>query len=780
MRIIENLNFNWLFSETFDEKHLEDFRDQSGFVLVDIPHPGHVRPFNYLDEPPVFGPCTYVKIINVKKEFEGRIVQIRFEGVAHAADVYLNGKFVLRHEGGYTEFTADLSAFLKFGEDNYLTVVADDSENPNIPPFGGFADFLGYGGIYREVQMEILEPEHLNDLVVKSFGINQGFSVAASASGEDGEIMVELRDGSDLKFQNRYPMKDGKAFAECLVTDLHLWDINDPHLYDIKVTLIKDGEDKDEKTIRFGFRKAEFAKNGFYLNNQPLKLRGLNRHQSFPYVGYAMPKSAQIKDADILKYDLGVNIVRTSHYPVSRHFLDRCDEIGLLVFEEIPGWQHIGEDQFRTNVLKDVASMIERDRHHPSIILWGVRINESDDCEPLYKTANALAKNLDDTRQTGGVRCIKHSQFFEDVYTYNDFTNAGGKAVLEKPNRVKKNVPYLVTEHNGHMFPTKKYDDEPHWLEQALRHYRVIEAAAKDPNISGTIGWCMNDYNTHNEFGSGDKICYHGVLDMFRLFKPAGYVYASQGDAKPVLEVLTSLNSGEYPGSLQKQAVLATNCDLVKVYKDGRFIGDHHPNPKSALSHPLIIITDFIGSLLEEDEKMSHRDAEFVKKLLRKIKNEDVFPLNLKVGMLYILRKYHYTLQAATGLYFKYTKSGNEWRFVGYQNGQPVKTVIKGKQSSTAYQMSADSQILRVGATYDVTRIVVRKVDQNQNVLDYAFEGAMIQTEGGIDLIGPNLASLVGGEMAFWVRTNGKGPTGNIKVTVGNQELTKQVKIGVE
>ncbi|HBP25624.1 MAG TPA: beta-galactosidase, partial [Acholeplasmatales bacterium] len=599
-------------------------------------------------------------------------------------------------------------------------------------------------------------------------------------SAEEAEIVVELRDGSDLKFQNRYSLKNGKAFAECLATDLRLWDISDPHLYDIKVALIKNREAIDEKAIRFGFRKAEFTKDGFFLNRQFLKLRGLNRHQSYPYVGYAMPKSAQIKDADILKYDLGVNIVRTSHYPVSRHFLDRCDEIGLLVFEEIPGWQHLGEDQFRANVLNDVRSMIERDRHHPSIILWGVRINESDDCESLYKATNALAKSLDDTRPTGGVRCIKNSQFLEDVYTYNDFTHAGGKMVLEKPRRVKKNVPYLVTEHNGHMFPTKRFDDEPHRVEQALRHYRVMEAAAKDPSISGTIGWCMNDYNTHNEFGSGDKICYHGVLDMFRLFKPAGHVYSSQGDGKPVLEVLTSLNSGEYPGSLLKEAVIATNCDLVKVYKDGRFIGDHRPDPKSVLSHPLLIITDFIGNLLEEEEKMSHRDAEFVKRLLRKIKNEDVFPLNLKVGMLYIMRKYHYALQAATGLYFKYTKSGNEWRFVGYKDGQPVKTVIKGKQTDSAYQIFADAEILRVGATFDTTRIVVRKVDQNQNLLDYAFEGAMVQTAGGIGLIGPNLVSLVGGELAFWVKTNQKGPIGTIKVTVGNQELTKQVKIEVE
>ena len=124
----------------------------------------------------------------------------------------------------------------------------------------------------------------------------------------------------------------------------------------------------DEKIIIFGFRDAQFRKDGFYLNGKKLKIRGLNRHQSYPYVGYAMPKSMQVMDADILKYELGLNAVRTSHYPQSHDFIDRCDELGLLVFTELPGWQYIGNDEWKEQAIKNTEDMVLQYRNHPSII----------------------------------------------------------------------------------------------------------------------------------------------------------------------------------------------------------------------------------------------------------------------------------------------------------------------------------------------------------------------------------------------------------------------------
>jgi beta-galactosidase len=246
-------------------------------------------------------------------------------------------------------------------------------------------------------------------------------------------------------------------------------------------------------------------------------------------VGYAMPKSMQELDAEILKKDLGVHLVRTSHYPQSKWFLDACDRLGLLVFEEIPGWQHIGDEQFKEISKYNLKRMIKRDRNHPSIILWGVRINESRDDTTFYSEMNKIAHLYDETRPTGGVRNFQKSELLEDVYTYNDFIHNGQNRGLSDPTEVlPRKAPYLVTEFNGHMFPTKTSDPEDRRVSHALRHSKVLSEMMESTKISGAIGWCMTDYNTHGDFGSGDRICHHGVLNMFRQKKLAAYVYSSR------------------------------------------------------------------------------------------------------------------------------------------------------------------------------------------------------------------------------------------------------------
>ncbi|PJF20648.1 MAG: hypothetical protein CUN56_15110, partial [Phototrophicales bacterium] len=252
------------------------------------------------------------------------------------------------------------------------------------------------------------------------------------------------------------------------VTGFALWTLDEPNLYTAEIIIKRDGEAVDRIEERFGFREAAFKEDGFYLNGEKIYLRGLNRHQTYPYIGSAAPERLQKRDADIIKYDLGCNIVRTSHYPQSPYFLDRCDEIGLLVFEEIPGWQHVGDEGWQALALRDLQVMIERDRNRPAIVLWGVRINESLDNDEFYEKTNALARKLDPTRQTGGVRFFQQSNFLEDVFTFNDFSN-GVESPLHRP--------HLITEFAGHMYPTKTWDNEDRVLEHALLHTRVHNQA---------------------------------------------------------------------------------------------------------------------------------------------------------------------------------------------------------------------------------------------------------------------------------------------------------------
>lgn len=348
---------------------------------------------------------------------------------------------------------------------------------------------------------------------------------------------------------------------------------------------------------RLGFRQARFTPEGFFLNGVKCKLIGLNRHQSWPYVGYAMPERIQRRDAQLLRRELGCNVVRTSHYPQSRHFLDACDELGLLVMEEIPGWQHIGDEDWKQHSLEDLKAMITRDYNRPSIILWGVRSNESQDDHSFYERTNALARAMDPGRQTGGTRYIQRSELLEDVYTYNDFTHDGGKTVFrpqKETTGLDRAVPLLVTESNGHMYPTKRFDQEARVTEHALRHLRVINESLGREDLAGGISWCAFDYNTHGSFGSGDKICYHGVFDMFRNPKYAAFAYASQKEPEkePVLEPVTLVSRGERDGGGMVPFYILTNCDYVRVYKNGKKVSDFYPRKEEFphLKHPPVMI----------------------------------------------------------------------------------------------------------------------------------------------------------------------------------------------
>ena len=360
--------------------------------------------------------------------------------------------------------------------------------------------------------------------------------------------------------------------------DIALWDLANPNLYTLDLSL----DDSDALTTSFGFRSVEFTPQGFRLNGKPLKLRGLNRHQSFPYSGYGLGRAAQERDAEILKHQLKLNIVRTSHYPQSPWFLDRCDQLGLLVFEEIPGWQHIGGDAWKAEAVENVRRMITRDWNHPSIVIWGVRINESQDSHDFYVETNRLAHELDSTRQTGGVRYITDSELLEDVYTMNDFILGNEEMGGNRPRTalrpiaettgLTRPVSYMITEFGGHMYPTKSFDQEQRQAEHVRRHLEVLNAAYGDPGISGAIGWCAFDYNTHKDFGAGDRICHHGVMDMYREPKFAAYVYASQcePDDEVILQPVTFWARGERNIGGVLPLIVLSNCDEIEL----RY-GDH-------------------------------------------------------------------------------------------------------------------------------------------------------------------------------------------------------------
>ena len=437
------LNDGWLFGTQFDESMLSGKCDALDMKPVRIPHAVKETPLHYFDEHDYQMVSGYVRKLDIPAQLKGKVLLLTFEGAAHLSEVYINGRLAGEHKCGYTAFTMDISELVNYGGDNTLTVKLNSREDVNVPPFGFVIDYMTYGGIYRDVYLDVKEKAYISDIFVSTKlaeryedenGIRRCTKSRTTSdievTGADPGMIIRqsVSDGKDFRIIGEYELDpvDTKASAYKVrlhfnTGDVQLWDVDAPKLYRLKTQLIgKDGI-LDESIVSYGYRKAVFKKDGFYLNGRKLKIRGLNRHQSYAYVGYAMPEAVQKNDADILKYELGLNAVRTSHYPQSHYFLDRCDEIGLLVFTELPGWQHIGDESWKDQAIQNVEDMIVQYRNHTSIILWGVRINESVDDDDFYTRTNRLAHELDHTRPTGGVRCYKKSNLLEDVYTYNDF-----------------------------------------------------------------------------------------------------------------------------------------------------------------------------------------------------------------------------------------------------------------------------------------------------------------------------------------------------------------------
>ncbi len=775
--MLQHWNDGWLFTPQFTPELCEEFYDGPPLEAVRLPHTVATLPYNYCNEQAYQLVSGYRKEFTAPSDWRGRRVLLTFGAVGHDATVWCNGQQVARHRCGYTAFTIDLSDILCYGGLNVVALRCDSRESLDQPPFGHVIDYLTYGGLYRGVTLEVKEPTHIQDLFLTA-GADGAFRLYPTLAGEaDG---CELRAALTAPDGSPVGVYIGTASAP-LGGALHLvqtWSPDHPALYTLQVRLVRPGSSAaglpdhvlDERTLRFGFRTIDFRADGLYLNGKKLKLRGLNRHQSWAYQGYAMPDSLQRQDAWILKHELGCNAVRTSHYPQSHAFLDACDELGLLVFTEIPGWQHIGGTDWKQQALANTREMVLQYRNHTSIFLWGVRINESPDDDELYKKTNEIAHRLDPTRPTGGVRNLKNSHFFEDVYTYNDFVHSGGNAGCEAKKAVTADLRrgYLVSEYNGHMFPTKTFDWEGRRAEHALRHARVLADVADHKDIAGSFGWCMFDYNTHRDFGSGDRICYHGVLDMFRNKKPAAAVYASQrdidGPGTAVLEVCSGMDIGDYPAGTLPDVAVFTNADSVKLYKNDQFVAEFVPDRKGvygSLPHPPIFVDDLIGCLLEKQEDMPHKTAAQVSACLNAIRREgpELSPL-MKTRMVKLMMQLRMDYADALALYGRYISNWGRdavcYRFDAVHNGEVVARVTKEPVTAVRLELQVLNPTLQDGPTWDAAAVRIRAVDQNGNTLPYFAEAACLTVEGPARILGPETVPLRGGLAGTYLASIGR------------------------
>jgi beta-galactosidase len=611
---VQTYSFNqgWLFGGLYLPGSENAGFDDTGFAAVTLPHT--VVPLSWGE----WDPGTWEQMWIYRKHFSmperpaGTRVLLQFDGVMVNAAVILNGTSLALHEGGYLPWTSELTGSLADG-DNVLAVIVDSRWLP-VPPEGSPSgaegvDYLQPGGIYRDVALRVVPEIYVSDVFAlpenvltaeRSVQVQATVDAATVPSGPV-PVTAELLDGQKVLAKATTSVTVdaiGTTVADLAITglqDISLWSPDTPQLYTVAVTVSPAGAPPHTLNVPVGFREARFELDGFFLNGERLRIFGLNRHQLFPYTGMAAAARLQRRDAEILKNELNVNMVRCSHYPQSPHFLDACDELGIMVWQEPPGWVYMGDDAWQQIVVTNVHDMVVRDRSRPSVIVWATRLNETQSKYPaLYTQTRELAYQLDGSRQTTGAMSIYSTEgWAEDVFAYDDYQALDGRATLLPPI---PGVPYMVSESVGALAgpPTYRWIDPGEVLaEQALLHAQVHNIAQSQDRYAGLLAWAGFDYASMT---GGNKIWQTlktpGVVDTFRVPKPGAAFYQSQVDPKVRPVVLPvffwDFGPGSTPGGPGSNAMIATNCDQLEIFIGGAHYGTAYPDfaQLPGLAHP--------------------------------------------------------------------------------------------------------------------------------------------------------------------------------------------------
>jgi beta-galactosidase len=660
------------------------------------------------------------------------------------ATVHVNGVEVGVHLGGYLPFSYEVTDLLVEGE-NVLAVLLDGSFDLNVPPnspapgTSADIDYWEPAGLYREVALRAVPQVFLADVFAKPVevlspgrAVEVEVGVDSAVAGVEGLVTVEVVDpessvrvGSasvDLAVEGVGASRVFLRISE--LGEVVLWDVDRPKLYDVVATLMLRGQAVHEFRTRIGFREARFELNGFFLNGRRLKVFGVNRHQHFPFAGFAMGDRVQRRDAEILRNELNCNMVRCSHYPQSSAFLDACDELGLLVWEESPGWQYVGDEEWQDLACRDVEEMVRRDRNRPSIVLWAARLNETPNNTKLYTRTEEIVKSLDDSRQTTGAT---HSgdyttlDFQHDVFGYDDYTTyTDGVARFPHLLPPRTDYPYLVSESiSWRSSPGRAFartEPAPAQAIQALSHAVAHNKVAGDVNYVGLLAWCGIDYQSESTFHrSGMK--FNGVLDAFRVPKLGAAIYASQVDpwVRSVIEPAFFFDLGptspQGPGA---GAMICSNLQRLEVYLD-----DVH-----------------VASLLPDRVRFAHLPYA-------------PFFVDLTV-----------------------TEGRPDLRIDGYMGSQLVasRSLSSDPAGDSLLVRSDDDELVADGV--DATRVVLVATDRFGAIRPFSGGEVAIDVDGPAVLVGENPFPFAdtGGVGAVWVRTL-PGKAGAITVQATHDQL---------
>ena len=409
MRTTQIINDNWKFAKTASVPATLP----EAWEAVTLPHTYNAVDGQDGGNDYYRGTAAYVRTLVTPKAGSDQEIYLEFRGAAMSAEVYLNGKQLAKHQGGYSTFRVLLNGALRpEGEENLLCVLVDNSDNEEVYPQK--ADFTFYGGIYRDVVLITVPSTHFALREDGTPGIR--ITPEADLAKHSADILVETKvegtaDGAKVTIsacgqEQTVPVENGSAKALLHVENVHLWDgVSDPYLYTAKAVLTADGKEPDQVSARFGVRSFRIdPSEGFFLNGRSYPLRGVSRHQDRQGAGNALTLAMMQEDMEVIK-DIGANTLRLAHYQHAQEFYDLCDENGIIVWAEIPFITKFMPGG-RQNTISQMRELITQSYNHPSIICWGLS-NEitassqvTEELMDNHWELNELCHSLDSTRPT--------------------------------------------------------------------------------------------------------------------------------------------------------------------------------------------------------------------------------------------------------------------------------------------------------------------------------------------------------------------------------------------
>ena len=602
MRNVINLNQDWKFIQQ-DAGLPESL--PADWQTVQLPHSWNAIDGQDGNGSYDRGKYWYAKTFETPKQpLPGGKVFVEILAAGQQATVYVNGTEVTYHEGGYSTFRADITSLCKEEGENLLVVACSNEYKDSVYPQS--ADFTFYGGLYRGVNLISVPEAHFDLEYYGGPGI-QVTPKPCDCGGATFEIVTYVKN-TDENFTVLYSVLDaeGKEVASgcrpadstgitLYVPDAKKWDIDSPYLYTVKAALHRRNETYDEISTRAGVRSFSCdPQKGFIINGKETPLRGVSRHQDILYKGNALTKEDHYRDAELIK-ELGANTIRLAHYQHNQYFYDACDELGFIVWAEIPFISVFNKDpEAHQNCISQLKELIIQNYNHPSICFWGIS-NEiliggiSEKLVENHKELNALAKELDPTRLT----TIAHVSMtpvespmhhITDVESYNHYFGwYGGKMEdngpwLDNFHKVHPDICLGLSEYgcegiityHGPNPACKDYSEEY----QALYHEHMAKVLDERPWIWSSHVWNMFDFGcaARNEGGVAGRNN-KGLMTIDRKTKKDSYyIYKAYWNKEPMVH-LCGKRYAQRAGETTQIRVYS-NLPTVTLYLNGEKVGE--------------------------------------------------------------------------------------------------------------------------------------------------------------------------------------------------------------